>query len=89
LRDEPFVQVRTIVEKRVAGIVAKLLGLERVGLADNFFLLGGHSLLASQVVTQIDSAFGVDLTLRDVFQAPTVAELSEKIERLLPTTLEP
>ena len=84
LRDEPFVRVPTPVENRVAGILAELLKLDQVGLDDDFFLLGGHSLLATQVITQIDNAFGIELTLRDVFQAPTVAGLSDKIERLLP-----
>jgi acyl carrier protein len=83
LRDEQFLQVRTLVEKRVAGILAELLSLQQVGVDDDFFLLGGHSLLATQVVAQIDDAFGIELTLRDVFEAPTVAELSDKIERLL------
>ena len=83
LRDEPPLSVRTVVEARVAGILAEILGLEQVGSVDNFFLLGGHSLLATQIVTQVNNVFAVELTLRDVFEAPTVTELSEKVEQVL------
>jgi acyl carrier protein len=72
-----------VVEKRIAGILANLLGLEQVGANDNFFLLGGHSLLATQVITRLRGTFGVELSLRSLFEAPTVAELSNEVERLL------
>ena len=83
LRDDPYLSARTVVEKRVADILAKLLGLDQVGVHDNFFLLGGHSLLATQVITRLRDAFGIDLSLRSLFEAPTVAELSAEVERLL------
>ncbi len=73
----------SIVEERVAAIVAILLGLQRVGANDNFFMLGGHSLLGTQVISRIREAFGVELSLRTLFEAPTVAHLSAEIERLL------
>ena len=48
---------------------------------DNFFLLGGHSLLGTQLIVKIRSTFGVDLALRTLFDAPTIAELSAEIEQ--------
>jgi acyl carrier protein len=74
---------RTPVEEGLTEIVATLLGLEQVGIADHFFMLGGHSLLATQLIARVQDAFGVDLILRTVFEAPTVAELAREIERLI------
>src|SRR4029077_4573904 len=75
LRDDAFVEPRTPVEKRVAKILAALLGLEQVSAVDNFFLLGGHSLLGAQLIAKVRDVFTVELSLRSVFDAPTVAEL--------------
>jgi acyl carrier protein len=80
LRQDGFVAPRTLVEKRLAQILAGLLCLEQVGMDDNFFLLGGHSLLATQVIARVRNAFGVELSLRSLFEAPTVAALSAEIE---------
>lgn len=88
LRSEPCAPAQTLIEKRVAAIVANLLGLQQVGANDNFFLLGGHSLLATQVIARIREGFDVDLSLRNLFEAPTVAQLSAEIERLLIVKLE-
>lgn len=71
---------RTKIERAVAEIWCGLLGLESVGVEDNFFALGGHSLLATQVITRVHDAFDVDLTIRTIFEAPTVASLSRAIE---------
>jgi amino acid adenylation domain-containing protein len=79
---------RTAIEERLADIVATLLGLEQVGMADNFFLLGGQSLLAAQVIARVQDDFGVDLTLRTLFEVPTLAALSGEIERLILADLE-
>jgi len=79
---------RTPVEERVATIMAGLLKHDRIGLDDNFFLLGGHSLLGTQLIVRVREAFGVDLTLRALFQAPTVAGLAAAIEDLILARIE-
>ncbi len=88
LRDEAIVAPSTPLEARVAGIVASLLGLEEVGIDDNFFMLGGHSLLGTQVIARVADTFGVDLSLRSLFDAPTVRQLSAEIERRILAKLE-
>lgn len=87
LRDNSFVAPRTPVEERVAAILASLLGVE-VSVEDNFLLLGGHSLLGTQLIVKLGNAFGVELSLHSVFDAPTVTKLSEHIQMLLKTQIE-
>nr|ASV46671.1 hypothetical protein [uncultured bacterium] len=68
---EAYVAPRTAAEEQVAAIWAEVLGMERVGVYDNFFEHGGHSLRATQVVSRVRAAFGVDdLSLRHLFDAP-------------------
>jgi amino acid adenylation domain-containing protein len=79
-REESFVAPRTHTEQLIVDTWAEVLGLERIGINDNFFELGGHSLLATQVLSRLDKAFGVELSLRTLFEAPTVTDLSDRIE---------
>jgi amino acid adenylation domain-containing protein len=88
LVDDVFVAPRTPIERRVAEILCALFKVKEVGVNDNFFLLGGHSLLGAQLLTRIRNAFGVDLPLRAVFDAPTIAALSATIEREIITRVE-
>ncbi|HXS67975.1 MAG TPA: amino acid adenylation domain-containing protein [Candidatus Polarisedimenticolia bacterium] len=88
LGEDVFHAPRTEVEHAVAGILAPLLGVERVDVEANFFALGGHSLLGIQLISRLRDALGVELSLRTVFEAPSVAELSAEIERLLCAKLE-
>jgi acyl-coenzyme A synthetase/AMP-(fatty) acid ligase/acyl carrier protein len=83
LPSESCAPPETVVQERVAAIVANLLGLQQVGANDNFFMLGGHSLLGTQVISRVREAFGVEPSLHTLFEAPTVAHLSAEIERLL------
>jgi hypothetical protein len=73
-----YVAPRTPLEEGLAEIWQELLGVERVGVNDDFFALGGHSLLATQAVIRIRNAFA-EIPLHSLFNAPTVAGLAEAI----------
>jgi amino acid adenylation domain-containing protein len=68
--------------KEIAAMVASLLGRASVTGDENFFMAGGHSMLGVQLVARIRDTFGVKLTLRQLFKAPTVAALSAEVARL-------
>jgi acyl carrier protein len=71
-----FIAPRTFEERAVASLWADLLGVDQVGAEDDFFALGGHSLLATQVLARLRQETGVELELREIFAAPTVAGLA-------------
>ncbi|MFI7162904.1 non-ribosomal peptide synthase/polyketide synthase, partial [Rhodococcus erythropolis] len=71
---------RTEIERVVADVFADVLGVERVGIDDDFFELGGNSLVATQLVTRVGSALGVQLGVRELFESTTVATLAARAE---------
>ncbi|MEA2175560.1 MAG: hypothetical protein QOD00_3152, partial [Blastocatellia bacterium] len=75
-----YVAPRNEVEGALADIWQRLLGINDVGIHDNFFELDGHSLLATQVISRVREIFQIELPLRTLFDAPTVAGLAERID---------
>jgi amino acid adenylation domain-containing protein len=75
-----FVLPRNPIEAQLTQIWSEVLGLERIGVKDNFFELGGHSLLATQVLSRINSAFGLDLSVQIMFESPTIAGIAGYIQ---------
>ncbi len=81
--ERTFIMPSTPSEEVLAGIWARVLGLEKIGSTENFFGLGGHSLLATQIASRAQEAFGIELPLRSIFEEPTIAGLARKIESLM------
>jgi amino acid adenylation domain-containing protein len=78
-----YIAPRTQTEHTLAGQWSELLGVDRVSAHDNFFQLGGHSLLAMRLLSRLREAFRLELPLRTIFEAPTVAELAQRVEERL------
>ncbi|MFE9575675.1 amino acid adenylation domain-containing protein [Nocardia sp. NPDC006044] len=77
--NRPYLAPRTSVERAVAAVFGEVLGSERVSVDQSFFELGGNSLSATKVVARVNSALGSTIALRDLFDAPTVAQLSARV----------
>jgi len=80
--EQLYVAPQTPLEQELAAIWAELLRVEQVGRHDNFFALGGHSLLATQMISLVRQRVGLELPLRSLFAAPTIAELAEQLDGL-------
>ncbi len=77
-----YIAPRNDQEEELAAICSELLGIEKVGINDNFFEMGGHSLLATQFISRTRETFDVEIPLRSLFEYPTIAGLSEQISLL-------
>ena len=77
--EENYLAPRTAVEQVLAGIFSEVLSLERVGVNDSFCDRGGHSLLATQILSRVREAFQLELPLRMLFKAPSVAGFAASI----------
>ena len=74
-----FVAPRNAEERQLAKIWSGILGLDRIGVGDDFFRIGGHSLSATQVVSRISKEFGIEVPLADLFDDPTIEGLARSI----------
>ena len=83
LEEAAFAEPQSPIEMRLTEILAEIMDRKSIGLDDNFFLIGGHSLLGTQVVLRASESFGVELSLRHLFKAPTVRKLAVVIEGLI------
>lgn len=83
IRDEVWVAPCTATEKQLAAILSPLLHRREIGTNDNFFLLGGNSLLGTQFINRVSAVLGVALSLRALFDHPTIAGISQEVDKLL------
>ena len=86
--DRPLVEPRTDLEKSIAAIWSSVLGLNKVGVDQNFFHLGGHSLLATKVIARLAKELGKEIPVKLLFEAPTIETLAEKLYSLDTQALE-
>jgi amino acid adenylation domain-containing protein len=88
MKDDSIEDAESPVEVRLKEILIPLLKVNELGVHSNFFQLGGHSLLGAQVLVRIRESFGVELSLKAIFDHPTVGGISAEIERLILEKLE-
>ena len=77
--DAGLVLPRAPAEAKLAEIWQEILGVEHIGIRDNFFALGGHSLLATQVISRVRDEFGIEVPLQQIFETPTIADLASVV----------
>jgi len=77
-----YIAPRTSTEQKLAEIVCEVVNISKVGVHDNFFEIGGHSMMATQVVSRIRDAFGVDVSLRALFENPTIEGIATAITEM-------
>lgn len=77
--ENDYIAPRNDVERTLAGYWSELLGVEKIGVSDNFFDVGGHSLIAVRLFRMIHKTYGIDLPISVLFQAPTIAECADLI----------
>jgi amino acid adenylation domain-containing protein/thioester reductase-like protein len=81
--EQLYLAPRSPLEQQLAEIWTEVLSLEKIGIHDNFFELGGHSLLITQLLAKVRNTFDVELPLKDLFNAPTIADLAESINQIV------
>lgn len=84
----PYIAPAEGIQQEIVNVWQELLGIEQIGVYDNFFELGGHSLLATQLVSRMREKFKVELPLRELFESPTIATLTESIDKVRGTQAE-
>ncbi len=81
-RDTAYLAPRNQIEEKIVEISSKILGIEKIGVHDNFFKLGGHSLLATQFLSRLQTTFRIKLPLRQIFETPTIEGLAHVIKEI-------
>lgn len=81
-RKRTFMAPRNSIEEELAALWAEVLGLEQVGIHDNFFEIGGHSLLATQLISRMRRLFQIEVPLRRLFETPTIADFAEIVSKI-------
>jgi aryl carrier-like protein len=76
---------RTERERQITAMVLNLLRLDKIGREENFFLLGGHSLLGAKLIERLRERFNVEISLRTLFESPTVAGIAAEVGHLIST----
>ncbi len=83
MRQEPIEEPRTPIEALIQQIWRQVLQVHEIGRSDDFFRLGGHSLLGTRMIAHVRSAFGVEVPITWLFEAPTIAGLAQRIDEAI------